>query len=161
MRIYSSTRKTVAHRVKTTLLKTAKPITIRIPTKEFDYERINRSLMANFIHSLDAANIHILIKLIKTDPFYSSLNLKLYTIHDCFASINPHMNHMEILVRAAFSSLYFEVDYLKTLHNSLISQITSHGGTLHRNKEGCEMVAITTMNGGVKILPVPKLPDFK
>ena len=85
--------------------------------------------MPNFIHSLDASNIHLLIKL------FTELNLKnlnLYTIHDCFATDYKNMAILEILIKKSFSDLYFNSDYLEILHSSFIRQIE---GWLHIFKE--------------------------
>jgi DNA-directed RNA polymerase len=83
--------------------------------------------MANFIHSMDAANIHYLIKLITSNPKLKNQGVNLYTIHDCFASVNDQMDLMEKLVRKAFSQLYFEKNYLIELDRCLLSQIKSYG----------------------------------
>lgn len=51
--------------------------------------------MANFIH--------LLIKLITSNFELRNMGINLYTIHDCFASVNEQMDIMEILVIKAFS----------------------------------------------------------
>ena len=53
-------------------------ITISIPTDKIDKVKMSRYFMPNFIHSLDASNVHLLINyLSKKDNIY------FYTIHDC------------------------------------------------------------------------------
>ena len=65
--------------------------------------------MPNFIHSMDASNIHLLIDLLIYDKYY----IQLYTIHDCFASTINNMKYIEKYVKLAFIKLYFEKNYLK------------------------------------------------
>jgi DNA-directed RNA polymerase len=107
---------------------------VHIPTEYYDYKSIERGLMANFIHSLDAANIHILIDLITSYPQFKNINI--YTIHDCFASTNSEMEAVEALVKEAFIKLYFQKNYLEELHNSLINQIKSYGDLTYDSTEG-------------------------
>lgn len=86
MTINLSSKKSSTIIIKTKFLDSDKykPVTIRLPSpdKALDYKSIKRQLGANFIHSLDASNIHLLIKNIMDQNLY----LRLYTIHDCFAS---------------------------------------------------------------------------
>jgi len=72
-----------SHRLRQNLIKKSKPVSILIPTEQIDYKKIKLGLMPNFIHSLDASNIHILISNILKLKLE---NINLYTIHDCFAS---------------------------------------------------------------------------
>jgi DNA-directed RNA polymerase len=61
-----------------------------------------RSFMPNFIHSLDACNVHILIyKLIQSNK------IPVYTVHDCFASTANNMLILEHNVKTAFINIYF------------------------------------------------------
>ena len=109
-------------RVRTKMLKSSKPITILLPTDNLDYRSIKTGLMPNFIHSLDASNIHLLIKLIL---LLNINNINLYTIHDCFATDYKNMALLEVLIKKSFSDLYFNTNYLKLIHNSFINQIGS------------------------------------
>lgn len=161
MTIWGSTTASTAKRVKTSFLKGSKPVTIRIPSDNYDYTVINRSLMANFIHSMDAANIHYLIKLILENPELRGQNISLYTIHDCFASANDQMDIMDKLVRKAFSLLYFEQNYLATLDACLLAQIKSYGIEIRTSDEGERMALFAGRDlGKVETLAIPKLPDF-
>jgi len=110
----------ISKRVKQNLMKKSKPISILIPTEQIDYKKIKLGLMPNFIHSLDASNIHLLtnnISKLKLD------NINLYTIHDCFASDYNNIAIIELLVKHSFIELYFKKDYLEEIHNSFIKQI--------------------------------------
>lgn len=55
--------------IKTNLLKRSKPISILIPTDQIDYNNIKTGMMPNFIHSLDASNIHKLVNNLKLFGF--------------------------------------------------------------------------------------------
>jgi len=160
MKIYGSTLASTSKRIKTSFLKNAKPVTIRIPTDNYDYKTINRSLMANLIHSMDAANIHYLIKIILSGEDSEYKNINLYTIHDCFASMNNQMDIIEKLVRKAFSSLYFDNNYLKNLDTSLLNQITSCGITIEILDNGVRRACITSDESKPEIeyIEIPELP---
>lgn len=99
----------------------SKPISISIPTQETNHIKMIRSFMPNFIHSLDAANVHILLNNI-------GLNYKIpvYTIHDCFATTPNNMELLEYKVKEAFIEIYFKNEgFLIKTHNNLIEQIKS------------------------------------
>ena len=75
--------------------------------------------MPNLIHSLDAANIHMLCDKLNHEP--------LYTIHDCFATTANNMETIERNVKSSFIEIYFNnTTYLEKMHNSLIDQIKSY-----------------------------------
>lgn len=105
--------------VKSSLLKKHKPISVSLPTDQYDYSSIERGLMANIIHSLDSSNIHLLVeKWIAIQEYYN-----LYTIHDCFASTSGEMEKMEKCVREVFALMYFKEEYLIKFHENILSQI--------------------------------------
>jgi len=81
---------------------------------------MKRSFMPNFIHSLDASNVHLLLNNI------SNYKLPIYTIHDCFASTPNTMFKLEKLVKNAFIEIYFKDEgYLLKLHKHLVESILS------------------------------------
>ena len=161
MKIWGSSLVTKSARVKTSFLRNSKPVTIRIPTENYDYKDINRSLMANLIHSLDAANIHYLIKIITSDPELSKNHINLYTIHDCFASVNDQMDLVETSVRKAFSSLYFEKDYLAELDTCLLNQLKSYGVEIQTLHNGGRLAVVQRdERSKAEIVEIPKLPVF-
>jgi DNA-directed RNA polymerase len=76
--------------------------------------------MPNFIHSLDAANVHLLLDNI------SNLKVPVYTVHDCFASTPNNMLTLERLVKEAFIDIYFKNEgYLIKLHEFFLNNIIS------------------------------------
>jgi DNA-directed RNA polymerase len=113
--------KMIRKQTKTTVIKNSKPITILIPTDNIDHEKIKSGLMPNFIHSLDATNIHLLIKNI--NKIQNNKNINLYTIHDCFATDYKSMALIELLVKKSFIDIYFNENYMELIHKSFINQI--------------------------------------
>ena len=68
------------------------------------------SFIPNFIHSMDASNIILLIKKV------NDLNFDIVTIHDCFG---VHANNAEILsymVKQCFISIYLNKDTIEKFH---------------------------------------------
>jgi DNA-directed RNA polymerase len=154
MKIYSSPSKMKVKRVKTSILKSSKPVTIHIPTDQFDYVEMERGFMANFIHSFDAANIHLLIGIINNN--YKKQNINLYTIHDCFASTSGEMPLIEDIVKQAFINLYFNKNYLELFHNNIINQIKANANIITNNNQDYLILEDETE---IKI-NIPTLPDF-
>ena len=105
-----------------TLFRSVKSITISLPNVNLlNIQEIKNGLMPNFIHSLDSANIHILIEKLNN----LKLDIPIYTVHDCFASTPKNMNLVNNLVKDAFADIYFKKNYLLKMHENLIDQIKS------------------------------------
>lgn len=121
MKIQMSDQIFLRKQIKNKFLKNSNPITIMIPTENINYKEIKIGLMPNLVHSMDGANIHLLIHYIKL----LNIDLNLYTIRDCFAGDYLNMNLLENLVKKSFIDLYFKKDYLIQLDNNLKSQISS------------------------------------
>jgi DNA-directed RNA polymerase len=122
MTISLSNRKFKKYESKSLFIK-KRSVTISLPTTSLDTRQIKISFMPNFIHSMDASNIHLLIKrLIEI----SDNTINLYTIHDCFASTPNFMNTINNEVKLAFIELYLNFDYLESMHNIILSQIKSY-----------------------------------
>ena len=103
-------------------------ITISLPTTNLDIKKNKQAFMPNFIHSMDAANIQLLINnLIEKYPNNDIIpNINLYTIHDCFATTPNFMDIINYEVKLAFIKIYFYSDYFDYLHNNFINQIKSY-----------------------------------
>lgn len=153
-----------SQRLKQNLIKKSKPISILIPTDVIDYKKIKIGLMPNFIHSLDASNIHVLIcNILKL----KLENINLYTIHDCFASDYNNIAIIELLVKHSFIELYFKKDYLLELHDSFVKQIRGYTDIYEEDSEEGKLcfVLLSSTNKKGKIISkkvyLPKLPAFE
>lgn len=109
MKITMSTRIFKSVKTSTKLFKLAKPIAIAIPTENLDLKANQRRFSVNMIHSLDAANIHILIRKITENQY----DMPLYIIHDCFTTILNQMLRLNNLILASFIELFLKVIILK------------------------------------------------
>jgi DNA-directed RNA polymerase len=140
--------KFVAVETKSQIIKSSKPITIRLPlNKKLDKNKIYTGFMPNLIHSLDASNIHLLIPKLTDQP--------LYTIHDCFATDANNMKNLELFIKEAFIEIYFrDGNYLSSMHSNLVQQIIDHAENYYVNDEGDHIVIIDK-----KELKIPNLPE--
>ena len=108
------------------LIPNSKPVTISLPTNELNKQKIQRSFMPNLIHSLDAANIHLLFKNMQKEK--EKIN-SIYTIHDCFATTANQMFYLEYLIKLSFIQIYFsDGNYIEKMHNHIVEQIKSYAG---------------------------------
>jgi DNA-directed RNA polymerase len=106
--------------IKNNLIPGSKAITIARPTDKIDKVKMLRSFMPNFIHSLDASNVHLLINYLFKD------NISFYTIHDCKASTPNKIGILEKTVKKAFIDIYFKDEgYLLKTHKKFIKLRTS------------------------------------
>jgi DNA-directed RNA polymerase len=83
-----------SQKIRQSLIKKSKPISILIPTDEIDNKKIKLGFMPNLIHSLDGSNIHLLISNIL---LFKLNDINLYTIHDCFAIDYQNIAKIELL----------------------------------------------------------------
>ena len=132
MKVSVNSLKMNQKKVRTNMLKSSKPITILVPTDSLDYSSIKTGLMPNFIHSLDASNIHMLINLIIQ---LQIKNMNLYTIHDCFATDYKNIALLEILIKKSFTDIYFNKKYLDFIHECFLKQIESMNTIFTENKD--------------------------
>lgn len=108
--------------------------------------------MPNLIHSLDAANIHLLIKRIIDNEDIISI----YTIHDCFATTPNNMRKLEKLIKICFIKIYFtQENYLEKMHHFFLEQIKSFSHDIIKIGDS---YYINDAKGQVKIPNIP--PSF-
>jgi DNA-directed RNA polymerase len=145
------------------LIQESKAITIAIPTDKIDKVKMLRSFMPNFIHSLDASNVHLLINYLSTE-----YNISFYTIHDCFASTPNNMGILENTVKKAFIDIYFKDEgYLLKAHKKFIQEIKDNFEIkIINNKEYVKFVSSTKEKEYIELPQFPnefknnKLKDF-
>jgi DNA-directed RNA polymerase len=106
--------------------------------------------MPNFIHSLDATNVHLLLY-----DIINSDQIPVYTVHDCFASTANNMSILEYKVKLAFIDIYFNDEgFLLKSHNRIISQIKEVHETITIN--GKEYIDMSSYNK--PDILIPELP---
>ena len=155
LKINLSSMNYISVRTKTKLFKSANPITISIPGEGYDFKAIKKGFIANFIHSLDAANIHILILKLK----YLNLDhIPLYTIHDCFATTQNNMALLNKVILSAFLELYFDSNYMEKLYKNIIEQICSYGYVI-TVKEGKKYFIPKGEIDSEDLIPLPSIPE--
>ena len=104
------------HKTKTSLFFNANPVSISVPTNNVDYRELRRGIFPNFIHSLDAAHLHLIIKLFdKNQPFYC--------VHDCIATHPNLYKTTSDYVTLVFCQIYYNKPYLARLQHTFLSQI--------------------------------------
>ena len=138
--------------IKNKLIPGSKAITISIPTDKIDKIKMIRSFMPNFIHSLDASNVHLLIK-----DLSETVRIPVYTIHDCFASTPNNIELLEGKVKKAFIDIYFtDEGYLLQSHNKIIKEIKDRFEIKIEN--GREYIVNVTSKKDTEYLELPQLP---
>ena len=138
--------------IKNNLIPGSKTITIAVPTDKIDKVKILRSFMPNFIHSLDASNVHLLINYLSKED-----NISFYTIHDCFASTPNKIGILEKTVKRAFIDIYFKDEgYLLKTHKNFIKEIKDKFEIKIINDKNC--VEIVNSTKEKEYLELPELP---
>lgn len=144
-----------AIKTKSKLVPGGKTVTISLPTGNINLAKMKRSFMPNFIHSLDAANVHLLLMKL----FDRSVNIPVYTIHDCFATSPNNMEILNNIVKESFIDIYFkEEGYLSKLHNCILEQIKESHDII--NIDGVNFVVDNDdKNIPAQALIIPDLPN--
>ena len=85
--------------------------------EEVDNKKSTRSFAANFVHSLDAANVHLALEKSHTK------GLKNFTtIHDCFGSTASHIEEFIDCVKQSFVEMYTD-NILDNLYDQAVQQL--------------------------------------
>ena len=100
--------------IESTVLGHRRSISIKKPNKDLlNISKQNLAIVPNIIHTLDAANVTLVIKdykkLVESQYKMSkevNLNFDLVTIHDCFGSHANNINVIKEQVKLAFIKLY-------------------------------------------------------
>lgn len=137
-------------------------VSISLPLTTLNSKTIRQSFMPNFIHSMDAANIQLLIKnLILKKNF-----INLFTIHDCFATTPDHMTLLNKEVKLAFFDLYFNESYINSMHKFFILQIKSYTEIYTEKSEIDEeilnsfILVINEKTGKTEKIYIPNIPNL-
>lgn len=79
------------------------------------------SFLPNFIHSLDAASLALLVHYYFTDASFKTKNI--YTIHDCFAVTANNVKNLIYLLSHVYQKIYTEKNYLREFDQKMIEFI--------------------------------------
>ena len=104
-------------RIDTKLHTSSVKLSLLTDTKEVDKRKSTQSFAANFVHSLDAANVHLAL----TKSKASGLN-QFCTIHDCFGSPAAHIEEFIGYVKQSFVDMYSK-NLLEDLYQQAIEQL--------------------------------------
>lgn len=149
-------------KTKSFVFSSRKPMSLRMRTGEVNVVKRKRAFLANLVHSLDARNIHVLVKLINE---YGS-HFPIYTIHDCFATTPNNMyKSLEPLVKRAFIQIYFSDEgFLTKIHNNIMKDLKNNfvletivdrnGNPMMKNGQVLQNIII-----GKKKYEIPVLPS--
>tara|TARA_R100000808_G_C2151547_1_gene160649 strand:+ start:2290 stop:4692 length:2403 start_codon:yes stop_codon:yes gene_type:complete len=92
-------------------------LSIQENTEELDTRRTTQSFPANFIHSLDAANVHLALQKAKSREID-----QVCTIHDCFGAPAGHIEGFINCAKESFVQIYQE-NVLDDLYNQSVKQL--------------------------------------
>jgi DNA-directed RNA polymerase len=128
--------------IKNKLIQRNNPITISMHTDNTDKIKISRSFMPNFIHFLDASNVHLLFKFLFVK---SGIIISVYTVLYCFASTGNNIELLENTVKWAFIYIYFKDEgYLLKAHNKIMKEIKDKFEIKIENGKECIEIVKTT-----------------
>nr|QWO71427.1 RNA polymerase [Termitomyces sp. K1Aa] len=136
---------------------------------KMDHKANKSSFVPNLIHSMDSANIQLLIRNLRLNSKYKNFNL--FTIHDCFATTPDAMKILNLEVRKAFSLMYFDERYLNVLHLDFLREINRYT-TIYKEEKGkttpyvlfssyenCTLFIVLQKTKKEKVrIDIPKLP---
>ena len=112
--------KTIVNEPSKSLFSKKRLSSVNIASGKMDTMSNKIAFMPNFIHSMDSANIQLLIKNF-IEKKKETINL--FTVHDCFSTTPNYMVDLNKEVRLAFIMMYFDTDYIKKVHISFLRQI--------------------------------------
>ena len=104
-------------RIRTKLHTSTVQLSLLTETTGVDKRKTTQSFAANFVHSLDAANVHL--ALVKSKA--SGLN-QFCTIHDCFGWPAAHIEEFIGYVKESFVDMYSK-NLLEDLYQQAVEQL--------------------------------------
>lgn len=113
-----------------------------------EYKQVN-SFIPNFIHSMDASNIVLLIKKVNKD-----YNFNIVTIHDCFGVQANHTELLSFLVKESFISIYGDNKCIEKFHDHVLKNIYA----VYESQDNG--MIIDKNNNVIKIPPKPNLGNM-
>jgi len=126
---------------------------------KFNKNKQKIALMPNFLHSLDAASLCLVI----VNYFKLIDNINFYSIHDCFAVPCNKVSHLIGLLRSAYCIIYTESKYLiefdDNFKNTIIKSYGESAVTFD-NKKGKLTIKLKNENITFKYPSINKIIDI-
>jgi len=117
-----------------------------MPTYKTEKIKMSISFMPNFIHSLDASNVHLLFKFLFVEY---GIIISVYTVHYCFASTAKNIELLENTVKGAFIAIYFKDEgYLLKAQNKIMKEIKNKFEIKIENGKECIEIVTTKKDKG-------------
>ena len=103
--------------IKTKIGTSTVKLSLTTNTEEIDRRKTNQSFAANFVHSLDAANVHLALQKSKQKGLSNFT-----TIHDCFGSTAADIEEFISCVKESFVEMYTD-NILDNLYDQSVQQL--------------------------------------
>jgi DNA-directed RNA polymerase len=107
--------------------------------EEIDIRKQNNAIVPNIVHSFDAANISLLVKIVSSN--FDTRKMNLLTIHDCFATNANDVEKMRSGVKLGFLAIYSEKSFIDSYYDFIIDFI---------KKTGYNIIEKTSAKGATK-----------
>lgn len=127
--------------------------------EEIDIRKQNNAIVPNIVHSFDASNIALLIKIISSE--FNNNKMNLLTIHDCFATNANDVDKMRSGVKLAFLALYSEKSFIDSYYDFIIDFIKKSGFKILEKTidKGITAKWVVTSDEDI-IIKIPEKPSF-
>lgn len=136
------------HEIKYSVIGKRKSLMLNKKSNKVDIAKQNLGVIPNIVHSMDAANISIVIQsILKIDK-----HLFILTIHDCFGCNANNVQLLSHHVKYAFLSIYSDKNFIEKYHDFIINYLINLGVIFNEDKT---IVFLDNVN-----INVPKYPIF-
>jgi DNA-directed RNA polymerase len=134
--------------IKYSVLGKRKSITLNTQNNKVDLRKQNLGVIPNIVHSMDAANISLLIQSILD----INSNMPIITIHDCFGSTANNVQLLSHHVKYAFLSIYSDKNFVEKYHSFIINYLKNLGVDFNEDSTAVYLDNLT--------LNIPQHPIF-
>ena len=130
--VKQSYKKTVSKKIKTQMGHSTIRLTLLEDLNKVDKRRSIQSFPANFVHSMDAANVHLALEKAKSRGID-----QVYTVHDCYGAVAGQIEDFISCAKESFIQIY-KNNVLNDIHDQVSIQLDDPS----------------------KLPPIPKMGDF-
>jgi DNA-dependent RNA polymerase len=127
--------------------------------EEIDIRKQNNAIVPNIVHSFDASNISLLIKIVSSN--FDTRKINLLTIHDCFATNANDVEKMRSGVKLGFLAIYSDKSFIDSYYDFIIDFIKKSGYNIieKTSAKGITKKWVVTPVEEIKI-KIPEKPSF-